>query len=93
MVLAALVPLLSDVSQQPSTATILIAMVLPLIFFIPLKLIVHKETIKTIATKITSDCKTKQVPITFNSIEVLLMGDIGLVIDDNMRKNATICEM
>jgi len=69
-----LVPLLSDVSQQPSTATIIV-MVLPLVFFIALQLIVHKKTIKTIVTKITSDCKTKQVPITINSIEVLV-GDI-----------------
>ena len=34
----------------------------------------------------------KSVPTTNNNDDIP-MGDIGLVIDDNIRKNATICEM
>ena len=67
-------------------------MILPLILFIALELIVHKETIKTIATKTKTNFKTKQAPTTNDNNEVP-MSDIGLLIDDNMRKNATVCEM
>ena len=67
-------------------------MILPLIFFIALELIVHKETIKTIVTKIPTNFTVKSVPTSNNNNDIP-MSDIGLVIDDNMRKNATICEM
>ena len=89
VVLATLIPL---VSQQLSTATFITVMILPLISFIALELIVHKETIKTITTKIAAHFKTKPVATTNDNNEVP-MGDIGIIIDDNMRKNATICEM
>ena len=92
VVLATLIPLADKVSQQLSTATIIIAMILPLIVFIVLELIVHKEAIKTFSTKIRANFSTTLIPSTNPSNEVL-MGDIGLVIDNNMRENATICEM
>jgi len=93
VVLATLIPLADNVSQQLSTATIIIAIILPLIFFIALELIVHKETIKIISTKITY-FKTELLGIrTTNDKNEVPMGGIGIIIDDNMRKNATICEM
>jgi len=92
VVLATLIPLADNANQQLSTASIIIVITLPLIFLIALELIVHKETIKTIATKMTANFKTKQVPVANDNNEVP-MGDIGLVIDNNMRKNATICKM
>ena len=94
VVLATLIPLADNVNQQLSTATIITVMTLPLIFFIALELIVHKETIKTITTKITAHFKTDHEPVsTCNDNNEVPMGDIGIIIDDNMRKNATICEM
>ena len=92
VVLATLIPLAHNVNQQFSTATIIIVMILPLIFFIALELIAHKETIKTITTKITAHFNIESVSTTNDNNEVP-MGDIGIIIDDNMRKNATICEM
>ncbi|XP_065895382.1 uncharacterized protein [Dysidea avara] len=92
VVLATLIPLADNVNQQLSTATIIIVMILPLIFFIALELIVHKENIKTITTKIAACFKTEPVSTTNDNNEVP-MGDIGIIIDDNMRKNATICEI
>ena len=89
VVLATLIPL---VSQQLSTVTFITVLILPLISFIALELIVHKETIKTITTKIAAHFKTKPVATTNDNNEVP-MGDIGIIIHDNMRKNATICEM
>ena len=50
----------------------------------------HKEIIKTISKKITTYyIKTA----TTNDNSEVPMGDIGIIIDDDMRKNATICEM
>ena len=92
LLLVVLPTLIQLINQQLSTATIIIVMILPLIFFIVLELIVHKETIKTITTKIAAHFKTKPVATTSDNNEVP-MGDIGIIIDDNMRKNATICEM
>jgi len=92
VVLATLIPLADNVSQQLSTATIIILIILPLIFFITLELIVHKEKIKFIFTKMTADFKAKQVSTTTENTEVPIH-DIGIIIDENMRKNATICEM
>jgi len=92
IVLATLIPLADNVSPQLSTATIIIVIILPLIFFIALELTVHKQTIKTITTKITTYFKNEQVA-TNNDNNKVPMGDTGLIIDDSMRRNAYICEM
>jgi len=92
VVLATLIPLTNDVSQQLSTATIIIVIILPLIFFIALELILHKETIRTITAKITTYFKTESVSTTNDNYEVPV-GDIGIIIDDNKGKNAVICKM
>jgi len=89
VVLATLVPLAGNVSQQLLTATLIIVMTLPLIFFIALELIINKDTI---SMKIKANFKTKPVSTSDQNNEVP-MCNAGLVIDDNMRKNATICEM
>ena len=89
VVLATLVPLADDVSQQLSTAAIIIAMILPLVLFIALELIVHKDTI---GHKITTYFNPQPVTTT-DDINERPMNDISIIIDDNMRKNATICEM
>ena len=65
-------------------------MILPLIFFIALELIVHTETIKTIASKMTANYKAdhEPVPTTSNNNDIPMV-DVGLFID--MRKNTTVC--
>jgi len=90
VVLATLIPLVDNVGQQSSIGTIVV--VLPLIFFIALELIAHKKTIKAFATKMTAYFKAEPVATTYDKNEIP-MGDIGIIIDDNMRKNAYICEM
>ena len=92
VVLTTLIPLADNVSQQLSTATIIILIILPSIFFIALELIVHKETVKAIVAKITTYFKTEPAATT-NDNNKVQMSDTGLIIDDNMRRNAYICEM
>ena len=92
VVLATLIPLADKVSKQLSTVTIVTIMVLPLIFFVALELIVHKETIKTTAKKLTAVFKIKPLTTTDDNNGTSLC-EIGVVIDDSMRKNAIICEM
>ena len=53
-----------------------------------MKLIVHKKNIK----KILTNFKPKPVT-TMNNKEIPPVSDVSLVIDDNMRKNATIVDM
>jgi len=88
LVLATLIPLVDNVSQHLSTATIIIVIILPLMFFIALELIVHKKTIKTVTKKIEY-FNSKSNPATNNSSEVQ-MGDVRNIIDDNTRKNIVI---
>ena len=92
MVFVTLIPFADNLSQQISTASIIILIILPLILLIALELIVHKQIIKTGVTKMIAKFKTKTVAATNDNNEEPI-GNIGLVIDDNMRKNATICEM
>ena len=70
------------------SAVITILVILPLIAFVTMELIVYKENFK----KIIVHCKIKPVTTKDND-EVQPISDIGLVIDDNMRKNATIVDM
>ena len=93
VVLATLIPLADNVSQQLSTTIVIIVIILPMIFFIVLELIVHKETIKKITSKVAAAYFNTKPVATTNINNEVPMGDIGLIIDDNMRKNATICEM
>jgi len=92
VVIATLLQLIDDASEQLSMVTIIIVIILPLIFFVALELIVHKDTIKTFTKKISVYFKAEP-PSTANDNNEVLMGDIGIIIDDNMRRNATICEM
>ena len=75
-----------------STGVLLMAIILlitlPLIIFVAMELIIYKENIR----KIISYCKPKPVT-THDNNELSPMIDIGLVIDDSMKKNATIVDM
>ena len=70
-----------------SAITILFVM-LPLIAFATMELIIYKENIK----KIVTYCKPKPNTAKDNNI-VPLSSDIGIIIDDAMRRNATIVDM
>jgi len=71
-------------------SVIIVLVIIPLIAFVTMELIVYKENIKNLATYF------KPKPVTTNvddGNELPPICDIGLVIDDNMRKNATIVDM
>ncbi|XP_065914577.1 probable outer membrane protein pmp20 [Dysidea avara] len=70
-----------------SAITILFVM-LPLIAFATMELIIYKENIK----KIVTYCKPKPNTAKDNNI-VPLSSDIGIIIDDVMRRNATIVDI
>jgi len=68
-------------------SVIFLLVITPLIAFITMELIVYKKNIKNIVTYF------KPKPVSINSNDGKELCDIGLVIDDNMRKNATIVDM
>ena len=68
-------------------ATVLTALVLPLLAFALMELIVYKGSI----SKIITHYKSK--PADATNDHTTPVSDIGIIVDDNMRKNATVCEM
>ena len=71
-------------------SVIILLVIIPLIAFVTMELIVYKENIKNIVTYF------KPKPVTTNvddGNESPPICDTGLIIDDNMRKNATIVDM
>jgi len=71
-------------------SVIIVLVIIPLITFVTMELIVYKENIKNIITCF------KPKPVTTNvddDNKLPPICDIGRVIDDNLRKNATIIEM
>jgi len=94
MVLATLVPVADSINQELSTAIIIFGIILPLMFFIILELIVYEEKIKLIIQKINAKFKTNPLPITATDNNIQLeMHEKGLIIDDNIKRNATTFEM
>jgi len=90
VVLVTLIPLADNVSQQLSTATIIVVILLPLILFIALEMILHKETIKNTVTKISAFHRNKSAPAA-NDNNNVQMGDIDD--DNNARQNSITYEM
>jgi len=88
MILVAVLPLVDNFHSGTSLEITLILLILPSINFIMLELIVHKEGILNIAKHFIS----KSIN-TNNNKDEIPASDIGIIVDDNMRKNATVCEM
>jgi len=87
MILASVTSLFDSFGTRALSAIIILLTILPIITFAMMELIVYKKTIN----KILAYCKPKLV--TKNNNEVHKTCDIGIVIDDTMRKNATIIDM
>jgi len=85
MVFISVISLLDSVSSTILSAVILLLMLLPLIVFAAMEMVIYKETIK----KIVDYFKPKKSVDSGASP----MSDIGIIIDDDMRKNATIVDM
>jgi len=62
-----------------------VLVLLPLVTFVIMELLVYKENIK----KLTTYCMYKPSTAT----RKVSLSDIGIIVDDTMRKNATICEV
>ena len=59
--------------------------VLPIAAFVIMEMFVYKENIK----KLTTYCSHKPT----NATSVVSVSDIGIVVDENTRKNAIVCGM
>jgi len=87
MVLVTVVPLVENFHPDLLLAVIITLVILPLITFAAIELIIHKKKVYSFV----SYCKSK--PVTTSGDNNIPMRDIGIIVDDQMRKNATICEM
>ena len=89
MVFTSAISLFDSFSTGVLSVIVILLVMLPLIAFAAMELIVHKENIK----KILTHCKPKPVTTNDNNEVPPIISDIGIVIDDSMRKNATIIDM
>ncbi|XP_065895655.1 uncharacterized protein [Dysidea avara] len=64
-----------------------ITALLPLVSFVGLIMLIHRKNIKKLTKYF------KPIPRTTNNNVEVPMREYGVVVDDNMRKNATICEI
>jgi len=89
MIFATVISLFESFGTRVFSAVIIIMMLLPLITFGIMGLITYKENIK----KLFTVCKSKPIIADKINEEMPSMNDIGIVIDDSMRKNATIIDV
>ena len=89
MILTAVLPLIDDVDSPIVITIVFVLVILSLIIFITLTLLLHKDDLKKIVVYFrvkeespsSSDANNNEIP----------MRNFDLVIDDSMRKNATVC--
>ena len=92
IVLITALPLLDNDYDSPFVITMAFALVfLPLIIFITTALHLHKDHLK----KLVIPCMPKDDPPCCNNVmhDEIAMRNFDLIIDDNLRQNATICDM
>jgi len=87
MVVVAAIPLVENFHPALLFVVVIALIILPLIIFAVMELITHKEKVK----KFNIHCLRK--PATITDITGTPMREIGIIVDDHMRQNATICEM
>jgi len=87
MVFISVASLLDNVSSTTLSTFIILLMVLPLIVFTAMELFIHKETIKRVV-----DYFKPKAPVD-NGASPDPASDFGIIIDDDVRKNATIVDM
>ncbi|XP_065890214.1 probable outer membrane protein pmp20 isoform X2 [Dysidea avara] len=87
LILVTMIALVDNFSQNLLLMITYVLVFLPLIAFISMELLINKGRIR----KIVAYCKPKSKTIDNNSD--MPMNDIDTVIDDSMRKNATICDI
>ena len=95
MVLVTVLPLFEYFETFDSSLVIGIAFILvlvPMVQFVVMKVYTTKQTLIKIIRNIIKYFQDKDVPVE-NEANDVPSGHVDLVIDDNMRKNATICEM
>ena len=85
----AVIPLINDFDSPIIITIAYILVILPLIIFIALTLFLHKDNLKKIIVHFTSKEESPSNSDVDNNEVPMRMFD--LVIDDSMRKNATIC--
>ena len=90
MIFAAVISLFNNIGSGMLSTVIIILVILPLMVFAVMQLVVNKEMMK----RSVSCCKSKpNVNKDNNDTPPISCNGIAIIIDDRMRKNATICEM
>ena len=90
MILVAVLPVFNKLNSNLVVGLFLILLILPLMLFLGMILLIYKKRIK----KLVMHCFLKGTEANSGNMEISVpMTDIGIIVDDSMRKNATICDM
>ena len=90
MIFASVISFFSNFGSGVVSAITIVLVTLPLVAFVVMQLVVYKELVKRIA----SCCRPKpDTTKDSNGVPPMYDNGISIIIDDSMRKNATICEM
>ena len=98
MILITALPLIQYFDAFDSSFAVGIAFVLvilPLVLFVVMKIFISKQSLKKMINNIINhfSFQAHEVAAVSNVVNKPLGNDVNLVIDDSMRRNATICEM
>ena len=98
MILITALPLMQYFDAFDSNFAVGIAFVLvilPLLLFVVMKVFISKQSLKKMINNIINhfSFQAHEVAAVGNVVDKPLSNDVNLVIDDSMRRNATICEM
>ena len=91
-VLVTALPLFDTFDSSLIVGIAFILVTLPLVQFVGIKILTNKHTLIQIIKKIIKYFQDKHVPANDVANDAP-SNNVDLVIDDNMRKNATVCEM
>ena len=89
LIVVSMIPLVDSSDPDLFLTFIIIVVILPLIAFLIMEMYLYKSTIK----KITEYCRPPKPDTTNDNNEIPMRDFVDSVIDDNSRRNATICEM
>ena len=89
LIVVSMIPLVDSSDPDLFLTFIIIVVILPLIAFLIMEMYLYKSIIK----KITEYCRPPKPDTTNDNNEIPMRDFVDSVIDDNSRRNATMCEM
>jgi len=93
IILITALPLFDNFDSPLVIAITFILMILPLLSFIAMTIFLNKDALKKTVTQFTFKDESPNNNNVVNNNEVVPMREFHIIVDDNMRRNAIICDV